>query len=126
MSKEIDKEKDKLRRKISDLSKQQDIFLLLDEVPCNSNKEDSGDWSGLERNEVHLMMALKPIGEHSIAMDAKSSKQIKLHFLYNIEHLKLNRVYKCTQTILNFYKRVVKRLNANPFVTKFNSWSANL
>ena len=72
------------------------------------------------------MMALKPIGEHSIAMDAKSSKQIKLNFPDNMEHLQLNRVYRCTQTILNFYKRVVKRLDANLFVTKFNSWSANL
>ena len=92
-------------------------------MPCNSDNNDSGDWSGLKQNGVNLMMALKPIGEPT---GHASNKQIQLNFPDNMEHLQLNRVYRCTQTILNFYKSVVKKLDANPFVTKFNSWSANL
>ena len=98
----------------------QDIFLLLDEVPCNTNYNSSGDWSGLKRNEINLMMALKPIGDVS----TDTSNEIELHFPGDIEHLKLDRVYRCTQTILNFYKTVVKRLDADSNFTNFNSNSS--
>ena len=47
------------------------MFLLLDEVPCNSNKfgfnlvwgKSSGDWREIKTNGINLMMALRPIGE---------------------------------------------------------------
>ena len=43
-----------------------DIFLLLDEVPCNSDPgfecvfhgKPSGDWKGIKTNGVNLMMGL--------------------------------------------------------------------
>ena len=98
----------------------QDIFLLLDEVPCCTNNENSGDWSGLKGNEINLMMALKPIGDVS----TPTSKQIELHFPADLEHLKLDRVYRCTQTILNFYKKVVERLDTDSNITNFNSDSS--
>ena len=74
---------------------QQDIFLLFDEVPCNSHCR-SGDWSGLKQNEVHLMMALKPIGDFIYG----SEELIELCFLDDMENLQLKRVYRCTQSIL--------------------------
>ena len=47
----------------------QEIFLLLDEVPCNKDPRfdnmfsgrPSGDWKSLKLNGVNMMMVLKPI-----------------------------------------------------------------
>ena len=89
-------------------------------MPCNSSNDGSGDWRGLKRNEVHLMMALKPIGDCLYG----SKKLIELHFLDDMENLQLSRVYRCTQSILSFYKTVVKRVRAESVITKFNSFSA--
>ena len=63
----------------------QDIFLLLDEVPCNSDPgfdnicygRPSGDWKGLKTNGVNLIMALKPI-------DNSSSKGMFSYLIDNI------------------------------------------
>ena len=108
------------RNKVSASNSQHDIFLLLDEVPCNSRRK-SGDWSGLKQNEVHLMMALKPINDFLHG----AGKQIELHFSDDMKNLQLNRVYRCTQSILSFYTTVVKRLNAeSSTIIKFNSFSA--
>ena len=51
--------------------KSKNVFLLLDEVPCNSNKcgfklawgKSSGDWREINSDGINLMMALRPIGE---------------------------------------------------------------
>ena len=56
---------------LADSHTSKDVFLFLDEVPCNSNKcglklawgKSSGDWRGLNSNGVNLMLALRPIGE---------------------------------------------------------------
>ena len=114
------------RNKVNANNSQHDIFLLLDEVPCNSSYDGSGDWSGLKRNEVHLMMALKPIVDFDLFWFGFGavSASIELHFSDDMENLQLNRVYRCTQFILSFYKTVVKRMKADEYGTTFNSFSA--
>ena len=52
----------------------QEVFLLLDEVPCNSDSgtlrwwfgKPSGNWTELKLNGVNLMMALKPIDDSNV------------------------------------------------------------
>ena len=113
----------------------QDIFLLLDEVPCNSDPgidktfygKPSGDWKGLKRNGVNLMMALKPIensgfsGIFSNLIDKIISRKIAidLYFPEDIAHLKLNRIYRCTKNIAEFYEEIVTHVN-QPEVTGRN------
>jgi hypothetical protein len=54
-------------------SQYQDLFLLLDEVPSNSDPESlnilwgkpSGDWTGLNLDGINFIMALKPTQESS-------------------------------------------------------------
>ena len=93
----------------------QDIFLLVDEVPCNSDPgfgnifwgSSSGDWKGLKTNGVNLIMALKPIDNSSIL---SRKKTIDLHFPEDIAHLQLSRVYRCTKNIAEFYQKIVTHI----------------
>ena len=105
----------------------QDIFLLLDEVPCNSDPgissllygRPSGNWKGLKTNGVNLMMVLKPIkdsgysGLFSGLLDKILSRKmaIDLCFPENIAHLQLSRIYRCTKNIAEFYERIVAHMN---------------
>ena len=68
------------------------------------------------------MMALKPVGGGLYS--PYSTKQIELKFK-DIDHLQLTRVYRCTKTILDFYKTVVKKLLTEPEAHKFNSYSTS-
>ena len=97
---------------------EQDIFLIIDEMDSYGQYQ-SGDWTDLKRNEVHLMMSLKPIG--SLSYD--KTEPIELNFPDDIDHLQFTRVYRCTQTILEFYKTIVKRLHTEPSTARFNSYS---
>ena len=107
----------------------QDIFLLLDEVPCNGdsgkwyNRRPSGDWKGLKTYGVNLMMVLKPISSFSIqGIDAhlvdkimSRKRAIDLCFPENFAHLQLSRIYRCTKNIVEFYEEIVKHVNINVF-----------
>ena len=49
-----------------------DIFLLLDEVPCNSDyghsmcgRSSTGDWIDINSSGINLMVALKPVQDGS-------------------------------------------------------------
>ena len=113
----------------------QDIFLLLDEVPCNSDPgfehvfygRPSGDWKGLKTNGVNLMMVLKPIensvfkGTFSCLLDKimQRNKSIHLCFPENIAHLQLSRIYRCTKNIAEFYEELVTSIN-KPSLIKEN------
>ena len=103
------------------------IFLLLDEVPCNSDPgypnvlygRPSGDWKGLKTNGVNLMMVLKPIensnsiGIFSYLLDKIRSRKmsIDLCFPEDIAHLQLSRIYRCTKNIAEFYEEIVTHIN---------------
>ena len=105
----------------------QDIFLLLDEVPCNSDPgfddifygRPSGDWKGLKRNGINLMMALKPIGASGFKgifayllnkmMSRKTA--IDLCFPGDIAHLQLGRIYRCTKNIAKLYDEILAHMN---------------
>ena len=105
----------------------QDIFLLLDEVPCNSDPgfgniyygRSSGDWTSLKTNGVNLMMVLKPIenfstqGLFSYLIEKIMSRKpaIDLCFPENIAHLQLSRIYRCTKNIAEFYEEIVTHMN---------------
>jgi hypothetical protein len=105
----------------------QDIFLLLDEVPCNSDPgfnnffygRPSGDWKDLKRNGVNLMMVLKPIGQSgfkghvSCLLDKIKSRKSAINFCFptDIAHLQLSRIYRCTKNIAEFYKEIVTHMN---------------
>ena len=107
----------------------QDIFLLLDEVPCNSDPgfdkmlfgRPSGDWKSLKTNGVNLMMVLKPVdnsvmkGFYSFLIDKILSRKtvIDLCLPDDIAHLQLSRIYRCTKKIAEFYEEMVTHLN-NP------------
>ena len=81
------------------------------------------------------MMALKPIGGFfhkglfTTIFDTISSRKadIDLRFPDGMEHLQLNRIYRCTQNITEFYEEIVKHTNRNSFTdyygTGFNSSS---
>ena len=100
-----------------------DIFLLLDEVPCNSDNaisklawgKSSGDWRGLNSNGVHLMMALRPLGEGDtrgvftgLADYILSKENLDLLFPTHLMQIKLRRMFRCTQSIGRFHEQVVK------------------
>ena len=103
------------------------IFLLLDEVPCNSDPgfgsifwgSSSGDWKGLKTNGVNLMMALKPIensrskGAFSDFLDKILSRKIAIDLFFpeNIAHLQLRRIHRCTKNITKFFEEIVKHMN---------------
>ena len=107
------------------IGKSQDVFLLLDEVPCNSDSgsfnscfgKPSGNWTGLRSNGVNLMIALKPIDDGNIGPFAKiwarlrdgQEMGVNLRFPEEIEHLELFRIYRCTQRISRFYEEIVKK-----------------
>ena len=105
----------------------QDIFLLLDEVPCNSDPgfdnifhgRPSGDWKSLKTNGVNLMMVLKPVdnsgfkGVYSYLIDKTVSRKtlIDLCLPDDIAHLQLTRIYRCTKKIAEFYEEMVTHVN---------------
>ena len=113
----------------NDYQTSQDIFLLLDEVPCNSDPgfdnmffgRPSGDWKSLKTNGVNLMMVLKPVdnsvmkGFYSFLIDKILSRKtvIDLCLPDDIAHLQLSRIYRCTKKIAEFYEEMVTHLN-NP------------
>ena len=117
----------------------QDIFLILDEVPCNSDSVPkffwggpSGDWRGLKTNEVNVMMALTPIEEpfsrglFRMLLDHFLSKNqgVDIQLPDNLSQLKLDRVYRCTQKILKFHEQVADKNNKSQFAySKTNSSS---
>ena len=119
--------------------KHQDIFLILDEVPCNSDSVPkffwggpSGDWRGLKTNEINLMMALTPIEEpfsrglFRMLLDHFLSKNqgVDIQLPDNLSQLKLDRVYRCTQKILKFHEQVAEKNNKSQFAySKTNSSS---
>ena len=104
----------------------QDIFLLVDEVPCNSDPgissllygRPSGNWKGLKTNGVKLMMVLKPIkdsgysGLFSGLLNKILARKmaIDLFFPENIAHLQLSRIYRCTKNIAEFYEEIVAHM----------------
>lgn len=112
---------------MTDDQPQKDIFLLLDEVPCNSDNgidicssklawgKSSGDWRGLNSNGVHLMMALTPLGERDargvftgLADYILSKENLDLLFPTHLMQIKLRRMFRCTQSIGRFHEQVVK------------------
>ena len=118
-----------------------DIFLILDEVPCNSDSVPkfvwggpSGDWRGLKTNGVNVMMALTPIEE---PFSRGILRMLLDHFLLknqgvdiqlpeNLSQLKLDRVYRCTQNMLKFHKQVAENNNKSPIAySKLNSSSCS-
>ena len=119
----------------------QDIFLLLDEVPCNSDPgfanifygRSSGDWKDLKTNGVNLMMVLKPVeqsdnkGIFSYLIDKIISRKmaIDLCFPKDIAHLQFSRIYRCTKSIAEFYEDIVAHINkpGKTGVTGINSSS---
>ena len=84
----------------------QDIFLILDEVPCNINSkkiiylwgDTSGDWRNMQSIGVHLMVAFKPADDGKIRglinmlIDTFLSREsiINLYFPKHLKNLKLN------------------------------------
>ena len=115
-----------------------DLFLLLDEVPCNSNSgrfssfygRPSGDWSGLNPCGVHLMMALKPFGDRTNGfftyladLILSSNQSLKLCFPEDNGQLRLARIYRCTQNISKFYELVVK--NSGNTFTNYDVFNIN-
>ena len=109
----------------------------MDEVPCNSDfghpnflwgRSSSGDWKGLNSNGVNLMMALKPVEDESRGIftalaDTILSREtgVDLCFPEDIVQLKLQRIFRCTQNITQFYEMVFKSLNKN-----FINYSTNV
>ena len=91
-----------------------------DEVPLNIEgravRNPSGDWRDLTSNGIHLMMALKPFenstthGSFGCYTDGDTGV-VDLHFPEELEHVKLKRIFRCTQNIAKFYNKVVKGLN---------------
>ena len=118
-----------------------DIFLILDEVPCNSDSVPkfvwggpSGDWRGLKTNGVNVMMALTPIEEpfsrglFRMFLDFYLSKHqgVDIQLPENLSQLKLGRVYRCTQNMLKFQKQVAENNNTSLFAySKLNSSSCS-
>ena len=110
----------------------QNIFLLLDEVPCNIDPgfgnvfygRTSGDWKSLETNGINLMMVLKPFensgsrGTFYYLLDKIISRKraIDLSFPEDIAHLKLSRIYRCTKTIAKLYEEIVTQMNKPPLI----------
>ena len=76
---------------------QDDIFLLLDEVPCNAFKR-SGDWTGLNPNRVNLMKALKPIATYG------NAGKIKLDFPEEVQEINLSRTFRYTHQVAKFLR----------------------
>ena len=117
----------------------QDIFLLLDEVPCNSDPEfqnmvygrPSGDWRSLKTNGVHLMMALKPIinssfkGFFSYLLENIISRKVAMDLCFpdTIAHMQLSRIYRCTKNIAEFYEEIVTHMNKPGF--NFQNYGIN-
>ena len=111
----------------------QDVFLLLDEVPCNSDPgfthvfygAPSGDWKDLKTNGVNLMMALKPFensGGNGLFLYLRDKvvsrkKAIDLRFPNHITNLELSRIYRCTKNIAAFHEKIVSHINKPELVT---------
>ena len=103
------------------------MFLLLDEVPCNSDSgsvnfcfgERSGNWTGLRSNGVNLMIALKPIDDgndiglfnYTWMRCKKQEPGLDLCFSKELEHLELCRIYRCTQRLSQFYEAIISKYN---------------
>ena len=118
-----------------------DVFLILDEVPCNSDSVPkfvwggpTGNWRGLKTNGINVMMALTPIEEpfsrgiYRMLLDFFLSKNqgVDIQLPENLSQLKLDRVYRCTQKVLKFHEQVAERINKSPFAySKINSSSCN-
>ena len=120
-----------------------DIFLILDEVPCNIDSKHqnlifgrpSGDWRGLKTNGIHLMMALKPLEEGNcrgifsnlIDTFLSREKSVKLHLPKDLSHVQLNRVYRCTKEISQFNEKIIQCLNQSKwnFTPKINASSTS-
>ena len=99
----------------------------MDEVPCNSDpgfddifyRRPSGNWKGLKKNGVNLMMALKPVGSSGLIgifqyllnkiMSRKTA--INLCFPEDIGHLQLSRIYRCTNNITELYEGILDHMN---------------
>ena len=99
----------------------------MDEVPCNSDpgfddifyRRPSGNWKGLKKNGVNLMMALKPVGSSGLIgifqymlnkiMSRKTA--INLCFPEDIGHLQLSRIYRCTNNITELYEEIIAHMN---------------
>ena len=119
---------------------QREVFLLLDEVPCNSNSGcpkffwggPTGNWKNLDKNGINIMMALKPIEEpfsrglFKMVYDYlhSNNKGIEISLPENLPQLRLTRIYRCTQNISKFHDHVTKELNKGLFSTnKLNTSS---
>ena len=114
---------------------------MLDEVPCNIDSrhqnpfvgKPSGDWKGLKTNGINFMMSLKPLEEGNnrgiftnlLDTFLSREKALKLHFPEDLAHIELNRVYRCTNNISEFYQEIIKCLNQSRFnfVPKINASS---
>ena len=99
----------------------------MDEVPCNSDPgfddifygRPSGNWKGLKKNGVNLMMALKPVETSGfkgifqyLLNKIMSRKQaINLCFPEDIRHLQLSRIYRCTNNITELYEGILAHMN---------------
>ena len=107
--------------------KSQNVFLLMDEVSCNSNPANINyiwgrstiHWKGLKLDDIHLMVALKTVADGTITgtlthlFNDVSSRGIATDNLFipqNLTHLKLRRIYRCTTNISQFYEHVAKSL----------------
>ena len=114
-----------------------DIFLFLDEVPCNSNwgtvnllwGKPSGDWTGLNNSGVNLMMALQPINDNfhqkgflTDLLDKfqKKDSSLKVSFPQDIPQIKLDRVFRCTQNITKFYEVITNEMSTLSLIGYYN------
>ena len=122
---------------------QKDVFLLLDEVPCNIDSKHQnpffgrpcGDWRSLKTNGINLMMALKPLEEvncrgvfsNLIDKILSREKSVKLFFPEDLPHINLKRVYRYTKQISEFNEKIIMCLNQSKwnFSPKINASSAS-
>ena len=106
-----------VERQANTKERRRDLFLLVDEIPFNSNEDGysiipSGDWTGLKPDGVHLMMALQPFksrgdyGHPSIP----SIENIKIVLPGDLLHLELRRVYRTTVSLSRLFDSVAKSL----------------
>ena len=100
-------------------------------MPCNSDSgyyktlvgRSSGDWRGLKNNKTNIMCALKPVeeGGNKALCNAFADKLLwkvesfDLLLPDHIDDLKLNRIYRCTITITEFYRVIVRSINISSF-----------
>ena len=67
-----------VERQANTKERRRDLFLLVDEIPSNSNRDlaetPSGDWTGLQPDGVNLMMALQPFKSRVYRTSASLSR----------------------------------------------------